>query len=145
MLFGISVILTNHVRNYGGEVAAFLLVLDCEEEVRAERLQKYAEQFDDLGGAFFKSLIAIFNKTDIKDKIDFDCKFQEAFDRFIENKYEDPAFVKTKKDQVRAVPIIHFDNDVEIDHDSADIPFSHDWAKGYNLEQTKELIHLIRE
>ena len=43
------------------------------------------------------------------------------------------------------MPVIHFDDDVEINHDSADKPFSHDWAKGYNLEQAKELIHLIRE
>jgi len=137
--------IANHIATYGGEVAAFLLVLDCEEEVRAERLQKYAEQFDDLGGAFFKSLIAIFNKTDIEDEKDFEDEFRKAFHKFIENKYNNPDTIDAKKDQVKDVPVIRFDDNIEIDHDSADKPFSHDWAKGNNLEQAKELIHLIRE
>jgi len=137
--------IANHIATYGGEVSAFLLVLDCEEEVRAERLQKYAEQFDDLGGAFFKSLIAIFNKSDIEDEKDIEDEFRKAFHIFIEEKYKDPVTIDTRKDQVKAVPVIYFDDDVEINHDSAGKPFCHNWAKGYNLEQAKKLIHLIRE
>ena len=135
----------DHIATYGGEVAAFLLVLNCEKEMQAKRLQKYAEKFDTEGGAFFNSLIAIFNKTDIEEENDIEDEFCKAFDPFIEKTYKDPDTRETKKDQVKAVPVIHFDDNIEIDHDSADKPFSHDWAKGYNLEQAKELIYLIRE
>ena len=136
----------DHIATYGGEVAAFLLVLNCEKEMQAKRLQKYAEKFDTEGGAFFNSLIAIFNKTDIEEENDIEDEFRKAFDPFIEKTYEDPDTIEIKKNQVNSVPVIKFDDSIEIDHESADKkPFSHDWAKGYNLEQAKELIYLIRE
>ena len=92
----------------------------------------------------FPNLIVIFNKIeDIDDTSD--SEFCKAFDEFIEKKYKDSDTILAKKDQVKAVPLIYFDDKIKIKHEAEDKPFSFEWAKGENLLQAKELIKHIRE